>query len=195
MIIHGDTLIGDEIVKSHFACDVARCKGACCIEGDKGAPITADEVETIQELLPVIKEELSQEHIDFIEEFGFYETDHDGELVTTCLDDGKCCFVVEQANGVLSCGIENAYYKKKIDFIKPISCHLYPVRIREFETYTALNYHQWFLCGDACAKGDREQIKIYEFVETALRRRFGDVWYDELKELVAQMNSQSQDPT
>lgn len=181
MIIHGDTLISDDLLKELFACDVLKCKGACCIEGDKGAPLSKEEVETIESIKEEIFEELTPEHIAFIEENGFVEEDDDGELVTTCLDDGKCCFVVEQPNGILSCGIENAYYKNKVSFIKPISCHLYPVRIREFDTYTALNYHEWYLCTDACAKGLNEQIKVYEFVETALRRRFGDDWYEGLK--------------
>ncbi len=183
MIIHEDTLISDDVLKEFFACDVLKCKGACCIEGDRGAPITKDEVKEIEKILPTIFEELSDEHIDFINENGFYEKDDDGELVTTCLDDGKCCFVVEQPNGILNCGIENAFYKNKVDFIKPISCHMYPVRVKEYDTYTALNYHQWYLCTEACAKGDQERIKVYEFVENALRRRFGDQWFEGLKEI------------
>ncbi len=183
MIIHEDTLISDELLQEFFACDVQKCKGACCIEGDKGAPISQEEVEIIESIKEIVFEDLSQEHIDFIKENGFYEKDDDGELVTTCLDDGKCCFVIEQPNGILNCGIENAFYKNKIDFIKPISCHLYPVRIREFDTYSALNYHQWYLCGDACNKGDREQIKVYEFTKTALIRRFGEDWYKGLVQI------------
>lgn len=189
MIIHEDTLISDDVLKEFFACDVLKCKGACCIEGDKGAPITKEEVVEIEKIIPTVFEELSQEHIDFINENGFYEKDDDGELVTTCMDDGKCCFVVEQPNGILNCGIENAFYKNKVDFIKPISCHLYPVRIKEYDTYTALNYHQWYLCSDACTKGYQEQVKVYEFVENALRRRFGDQWYDGLKQIDLDLNN------
>ncbi len=188
MIIHENTLISDDVLKEFFACDVLKCKGACCIEGDKGAPVSKEEVVEIEKIKDVIFEELSDEHIDFIKENGFYEKDDDGELVTTCLDDGKCCFVVEQPNGVLACGIENAFYKNKTSFVKPISCHLYPVRLREFDTYTALNYHEWYLCKDACSKGSTEQIKVYEFVETALRRKFGDDWYEGLKEIDKELN-------
>ncbi|MFT5722938.1 MAG: hypothetical protein ACI9JN_000043 [Bacteroidia bacterium] len=189
MIIHEDTLISDDILKEFFACDVLKCKGACCIEGDKGAPITKAEVEKIEEIMPTIFEELTEEHIDFIHENGFYEKDDDGELVTTCLDDGRCCFVVKQPNGILNCGIENAFYKNKIDFVKPISCHMYPVRVKEYDTYTALNYHQWYLCTEACAKGDQEQVKVYEFVENALRRRFGDAWFEGLKKIDQDLNN------
>lgn len=188
MIIHEDTLISDDVLKEFFACDIQRCKGACCIEGDKGAPISKEEVVEIESIKDVIFEELTDEHIDFIKENGFYEVDDDGELVTTCLDDGKCCFVVEQPNGILGCGIENAYYKNKSSFIKPISCHLYPVRIKKFDTYTALNYHEWYLCKDACTKGSTENIKVYEFVETALKREFGEEWYEGLKEIDRNLN-------
>ncbi|MBO6515966.1 MAG: DUF3109 family protein [Bacteroidia bacterium] len=189
MIIHENTLISDDLLKEFFACDIQRCKGACCIEGDKGAPISKEEVVEIERIMEPVLEELSPEHRDFIQKNGFYEEDDDGELVTTCLDDGKCCFVVEQGNGVLGCGIENAFYKNKVDFVKPISCHLYPVRIREFDTYTTLNYHEWYLCQAACSKGRSEQIKVYEFTETALRRRFGDDWYEGLVEIDRNLNA------
>lgn len=190
MIIHEYTLISDDILKEFFACDVLKCKGACCIEGDKGAPVSKAEVKEIEKILPTVFEELTDEHKDFINENGFYEVDDDGELVTTCLDDGKCCFVVEQPNGILNCGIENAYYKNKVDFIKPISCHMYPVRVKDYGTYTALNYHQWYLCSDACDKGNSEQIKVYEFVKTALVRKFGEEWYDGLEQIDKQLNAE-----
>ncbi len=191
MIIHENTLISDEVLKEFFACNIQACKGACCIEGDKGAPVTKEEVVEIEQIMEPILEELSDEHVQFIKENGFYEEDDDGELVTTCLNDGKCCFVVEQPNGILGCGIENAYYKNKIDFVKPISCHLYPVRIKDYDSYTALNYHQWYLCSDACTKGQSEQIKVYEFVESALRRKFGDEWFEGLKAIDAQLEGGS----
>ncbi|MCB9262369.1 MAG: DUF3109 family protein [Flavobacteriales bacterium] len=188
MIIHQNTLISNDLFDEFFACDIQKCKGACCIEGDKGAPISTEEIKTIERILPLVLEELSDESIEHIKEENFYELDDDGEYVTTCLPDGKCCFVVEQPNGILSCGIENAFYKKKIDFLKPISCHLYPVRLKEFESYTALNYHQWYLCKDACSKGLSNQIKVFEFAESALRRKFGDEWYEELKQINNDLN-------
>ena len=189
MIIHEQTLVSDELLEEFFACDIQRCKGACCIEGDKGAPLEKEEITKIESILDTVFEELSEEHRDFIKQHGFYEQDTDGEYVTTCLDDGRCCFVVEHGNGILGCGIENAFYKKKIDYVKPISCHLYPVRIKEFDTYTALNYHKWHLCEAACSKGMNNQIKVYEFVEHALRRKFGDDWYEGLKAIDQELNS------
>ncbi|MBI1305039.1 MAG: DUF3109 family protein [Bacteroidetes bacterium] len=187
MIIHEDTLISDELLSEHFACNLKACKGACCIEGDKGAPLSREEVEIIEKNLPEILNHLEEENREFIKENGFYEADFDGELVTTCLPDGRCAFVRKGNDGVLTCGIEHTYYQNRIDFIKPISCHLYPVRIREFETYTALNYHRWPICSPACDKGQMEGIKVFEFVETALRRRFGDSWYDGLVEIDRQL--------
>lgn len=185
MIIHGNTLVSDELLEEYFACDVRMCKGACCVEGDTGAPLDAVEISAIQQHLPAIMDELDAEHRSFIESNGFYEKDDDGELVTKCLDNGQCCFVSESEDGILSCGMERAFYNNKSDFIKPISCHLYPVRIKTYETYTALNYHQWYLCKDACAKGQKNHIKVYEFVESALKRKFGNEWYKELKEIDA----------
>jgi hypothetical protein len=183
MIIHGDTLISEDLLAERFACDIRMCKGACCVEGDKGAPIDPKEIPKIEKNLNLILEELDDVHQSFIHKHGFYEVDDDGELVTTCLDNGQCCFVQESSNGTLSCAMESAYYKNKTDFIKPISCHLYPVRIKEFETYTVLNYNQWYLCADACVKGKVQDIKVYSFVEKALRRRFGDEWYEALCEI------------
>jgi len=183
VIQHENTIISDDVLKEFFACDIRMCKGACCVEGDKGAPLAVDEIKKIEDNLPAILNGLDDEHRSFIEENGFYETDTDGELVTKCLNNGQCCFVKEGANGILGCGMENAYYQKTTDFIKPISCHLYPIRVNETSEYTFLNYHQWYVCSDACAKGKTGQIKVYEFVETALRRKFGDTWYENLVEI------------
>jgi hypothetical protein len=183
MIIHNETLISDDILGEFFACDIRMCKGVCCVQGDAGAPLESSEVEHIERNLDLILTELDDVHRKFILENGFYEKDHDGELVTKCLDNGECCFVKEGANGVLGCGMENAHFNGKTDFIKPISCHLYPVRIKNFSTYTALNYHKWELCSPACDKGTKNGVKVYQFVEKALRRRFGDVWYEDLVEI------------
>ena len=183
MIIHEQTLISDEILNELFACDIQACKGACCIEGDKGAPLEQEELNIIEENLPAILNNLPEENRTFIEEHGFFEQDHDGEYVTTCLNDGRCCFVIEHGNGILGCGMEQTYYQNQSDFIKPISCHLYPVRLGQYGDFTALNYHQWPICSAACSKGQQNNVKVYEFVETALRRKFGDEWYEALVQI------------
>lgn len=180
MIIVEDTLISEEIFENNFVCDLNACKGACCIEGDRGAPITRDEVRTIEKNLDSIKEELPQRNKELIENIGFYEKDDDGELVTTCLPDGTCAFAITDKAGILKCGIEESFNKGDSDFLKPVSCHLYPARIKDYGQYTAINYHRWHICDAACSNGDKLNVPVYEFLETALRRRFGDQWYDEL---------------
>jgi Protein of unknown function (DUF3109) len=183
VIQHGNTLISDDVLSEFFTCDIRKCKGACCVEGDKGAPLEVEEIQQINHNLNPILNELDDEHRTFIEENGFYEKDDDGELVTKCLDNGQCCFVKEGANGILGCGMENAYYQKTSAFVKPISCHLYPIRIKQTKEFTFLNYHQWYLCNDACPKGTQDGTKVYEFVGNALIRKFGEQWYQELEEI------------
>lgn len=180
MIILENTLISDDLLEKKFICNIEACKGACCIEGDSGAPLEESEVEIIEKYLPSILEELDPEHTKFIEDKGFYEKDSDGDMVTTCLDDGRCCFVTKDERGVLGCAIENAHSAGKIDFKKPISCHLYPVRVKKLATYTTLNYHQWNICSEACALGEKEGVRVFEFCKDALIRRFGENWYQGL---------------
>lgn len=182
MIILGETLISEDIFEKQFICNIDKCKGACCIEGDKGAPVETAEVEILKKEYPNIKPFLSKEGIEFIEKNQFFEEDG-AEYVTTCLPDGKCCFVVEEKNGLLSCGIEKAYYAGKTDFLKPISCHLYPIRISKYATYHAVNYHQWDICSDACQLGEEKKVPVYQFLENSLTRKFGAEWYAELKEI------------
>jgi len=183
MILLQNTLISEDVIDRKFICDIERCKGACCIEGDQGAPVEKDEVELIKSQLTGIAKHLSEEGQAWIDEHGFVEEDKDGDLVTTCLPDGKCCFVTEDQNGKLACSIEQAYYAGDSTFLKPISCHLYPIRISKYVEYHAVNYHQWDICSDACALGNKVGVRVYEFLEAALIRKFGADWYSELKQL------------
>lgn len=183
MILHGDTLISEDVIEAKFICDIQKCKGACCIEGDRGAPIDEDEIEQLKVDLEAIKPHLSPEGIAWIEEHGFAEKDPDGGFATTCLPDGKCSFVVEAENGLLSCGIENAYHAGDTSFLKPISCHLYPIRVNQYSNYHALNYHEWNICSAACSLGAKEGVRVYEFLKTPLIRKFGEDWYTELSQL------------
>jgi hypothetical protein len=176
-----DTLISDTILEERFACNIDACKGACCIEGDKGAPLEKGEIDLISNNLSRILPYVDEEGRKHIEENGFFEEDFDGELVTQCLPDGRCVFTRRKSDGSLACGMEEAYYQKKSDFLKPISCHLYPIRIQQYEDFTALNYHEWDICKPACTKGSALNIKIYEFAKKALIRKFGEEWYEALK--------------
>lgn len=183
MILHGESLISEDVINARFICDIEKCKGACCIEGDRGAPLEAAEIEKISEDYDQIQEYLSEDGKILISHIGFYEEDPDGGHTTTCLPDGRCSFVIKDADGILSCGIENAYRDGKTDFRKPISCHLYPIRVSQYAHYHALNYHQWDVCKAACSLGEKEGVRVYEFLKDALIRKFGEQWYTELQEL------------
>jgi hypothetical protein len=183
MILHNETLISEDIINAHFICDIEKCKGACCIEGDRGAPIEQDEIEIVSDQLPKILPYLGKAAQDWIAKHDFFERDPDGGFTTTCMPDGRCSFVVEDTNGTLSCGIENAHRDKAIDFIKPISCHLYPIRAKQYSTYYALYYDRWEICTAACSLGEKEGVRVYEFLEVPLIRKFGQSWYKELKEV------------
>jgi hypothetical protein len=183
MILHDGTLISEEILKAKFICDIEKCKGACCIEGDRGAPIEQDEIAQVSEQLHTILPYLGTEAKNWIAEHDFYERDPDGGFTTTCLPNGKCSFVIEESDGILSCGIEKAFRNNKTSFIKPISCHLYPIRIKQYAKYHALNYDRWEICNAACSLGEREGVRVYEFLMEPLIRKFGEDWYGELKSL------------
>lgn len=179
MIIVGDCLVSEDVVEKQFACNVAACKGACCIEGDAGAPLDKEELVRINDNLETIKTEMDETGLSVLNAIGFHEKDPFDELVTTCKPNKECVFVVRK-EGVLNCAIEIANQKNSFNFPKPISCHLYPVRVAKFNEYHALNYHKWSICADACNKGKKEDIKVFEFAKDALIRKFGAAWYDEM---------------
>lgn len=181
MIAIDNTLISEELLDQKFVCDLNACKGACCEEGDLGAPLTLEEVDDIEANLPGIRPFMSAEGRDLLaSEIGFYEMAPDQELVTTTLDGKACVFAVKSTEGQWQCAIELAHKAGKSNFLKPVSCHLYPVRLREYPTFTAVNYHEWDICKAACACGERLSVPVYRFLKTPLIRRFGQVWYDDL---------------
>lgn len=179
MIIIGDTLVSEDIFEAQFICNLYACKGACCVEGDAGAPLLKEEVEIIKTEFDNIQPFLTPKYVKSINQQGFYESDKDGDLVTTCQKTGECNFVVKSKDGTLSCGIEMAHKAGKTTFKKPISCHLYPIRLSKVGDYTALNYHRWHICHAACSYGKQEQVTLFEFLKEPLIRAFGDNWYAE----------------
>jgi len=182
MILIGDTVISDEIRDSFFVCDLGKCKGACCVEGDLGAPLEEDELEVLEQVLPDVKPYLSQEGIREIEKQGAYIKDYEGDFSTPTLNGRECAYAVYDKKGILQCGIEKAWQDGKIPFRKPISCHLYPVRISSYDQYDAVNYDQWHICSDACTLGKTLQVPLYIFLKEALIRKYGEQWYEELLE-------------
>jgi len=184
MIVNGKTIISDDLKESNFVCDLAKCKGACCVEGDLGAPVNTEELDILEKIYPYVKPYLSEKGIQAIEEQGTYVFDEDKEYSTPTIEGKECAYAIYDQEGILKCGIEQAYFDKKISFQKPISCHLYPVRISRHESFEALNYDRWHICSPACKLGDQLKIPVYKFVKDALIRKYGEEWYDQLRKLI-----------
>jgi hypothetical protein len=180
MLQIGNTIISLDIIECKFLCDLSKCKGACCIHGDSGAPLEEEEVAVLNEIYPLIKHLLSGASINTIEKFGTSVIDCDGDIVTPLNDGKECAFTVFE-NGIAKCAIELAYQQKIISFLKPISCHLYPIRITKYNGYDALNYHQWEICQPAIESGMKNNVSIHEFLQGPLTRKYGKDWVNELK--------------
>lgn len=176
-----NTLVTLDIVERFFCCDLEKCLGACCIEGDAGAPVTESEVGEINRVLPEIERDMLPRAIEEVRDNGIAYRDPEGELVTTLLDGHNCAFSCYGPGGVCLCAIEKARREGRIDgFLKPISCSLYPLRVTEYKDFTAVNYHRWEICRSAEQLGRRKGIRLYQFLKEPLIRRFGAEWYDEL---------------
>lgn len=181
MISIGKTIVSEEVIKKQFSCDLKACYGECCVQGDSGAPLEEDEIGIIEDYLDEIKPYMTPDGIAAIEKYGVFDYDTDGEFVTTLVKGKECAFVYFE-NNIAFCAIEKAYREGKISYIKPISCHLYPIRISKFKNFEAINYHHWGICDLALVKGKREKTAIYEFVKEPLIRKYGKEWYDQLVE-------------
>jgi hypothetical protein len=177
-----DTLISLDLVERYFCCDLDSCLGECCIDGDAGAPITEDERRKLEEVLPAVIGDLLPAARREIEENGVAYVDCEGDLVTSIVDGRNCVFTTYGPGGMCMCALEKAWREGRIDFMKPMSCHLYPVRIREYDGFTAVNFHRWKICKCAEILGRKNGIRAYRFLEGPLVRRFGREWYDELVE-------------
>jgi hypothetical protein len=181
MIIIENTIVSDELVEEQFMCNLTACKGACCVEGVSGAPLEKEERKILDDIYEDVKPYLTERGIKAIEKFGKHLIDSDGDYVTPLVDGKKECAYTIFENGIALCGIERAYKEGKINFQKPISCHLYPVRIKKHKDYDAVNYDRWQVCSPACIKGKKDKVFVYEFVKTALIRKYGEDWYKQLE--------------
>lgn len=175
-----DTLVSLDLIERFFLCDLSSCKGVCCVEGDAGAPLEKAEFNLLRSILPEIWQELSPDAQRVIDEQGVGYIDRDGDIVTSIVNGKNCVFTYYDDKGICKCVIEKAYREGRIDFYKPISCHLYPVRVTRFNTFRAVNYHRWRICSAAEVLGKQERIPIYRFLREPLIRKFGQAWYDEL---------------
>lgn len=183
MIQIENKLISEDIFSEEFVCNLFKCKGICCVEGDAGAPLENAEAQILEDIYDKVKPYLTPQGIEAIEKQGKWEIDSaDGEYVTPLINGGECAYVIYDEKGYTKCGIEKAYEEGAVDWQKPISCHLYPIRITEYSDFDALNYHEWNVCSDACSLGKELQVPVYKFLKTPLIRKYGEQFYTHLSD-------------
>lgn len=189
--VHGliqieDKLISSEVTEELFHCDIAACKGACCVEGELGAPLSEEELNILEEIYEEVKPFLNEKGIKAIEEQGTSVLDFTNAYSTPLVKGRECAYTTFDDKGVAMCGIEQAWAAGATHFRKPISCHLYPIRVKKYEHFEALNYDRWSICSDACSLGKKKGIPVYEFAKDALIRAYGEEFYQVLDSLVKQ---------
>ncbi|MGB3184063.1 MAG: DUF3109 family protein [Cyclobacteriaceae bacterium] len=180
MILVEHTVISDDIRDQLFVCNLSKCKGACCVEGDLGAPLEDDELSVIKEIAGEVRPYLSEAGQRELDKQGAYVLDSDGDYSTPTIGGKECIYAIYDENKILKCGIEQAYLDGKINWKKPVSCHLYPIRITRYDEFEALNYDRWHICAPACDLGKELGVPVYKFLKDALIRKYGEKWYDSL---------------
>jgi hypothetical protein len=188
MILIEDTCVSDDIAEKFFVCDLNKCKGACCVEGDLGAPLENVELPILENIYQKVKPYLSKKGIEAIEKQGTYIKDFEGDYSTPTIAGRECAYAIYDDNKILKCGIEQAYLDDKIDFRKPISCHLYPIRITKYEHFHAINYERWHICNPACSLGEQLGVPVYQFLKEPLIRAYGEDWYNQLEKEIFEKN-------
>lgn len=191
MIQIEDIVVSSDILTEKFICNLEACQGECCIEGDAGAPVEKNEVAELEKVLPEVWDELSPEAQAVIKKQGVVYTDQDGDLVTSIVGNKNCVFTCYDENGCCYCAIEKAYREGKCNFYKPISCHLYPIRIENYGPYTAVNYHRWDVCKAAVILGKMKGVPVYQFLKEPLIRKFGADWYQMLSDCAEEWTKQN----
>ena len=179
MIEIKDTVVTLDLFREQFCCDLGACKGACCIEGDAGAPVKLEEVAQLEEAAEIVWDELSPKAQEVIKAQGVVYTDQDGDIVTSIVDNKDCVFTCYDDKGCCYCAIDKAFREGRCKFQKPISCHLYPIRLSRMGSYTAVNYHRWDVCKAATLLGKKLNLPVYKFLKEPLIKAFGQEWWDE----------------
>jgi len=188
----GDVLLSSEILTEKFCCDLSACKGQCCVEGDAGAPVTLDEIAEIEDSVDAVWSDLSASAQAVIDKQGIAYTDQEGDLVTSIVGGKDCVFTYYGERECCLCALEKAYRAGKTRFCKPVSCALYPIREKKLGGgLVGLNYNRWDVCKMAIAKGIEENLPLYQFLRDPLIRRFGEDWYQELLDTVAELKAQN----
>ncbi|NBB77084.1 MAG: DUF3109 family protein [Bacteroidetes bacterium] len=174
----GDVILSEDIATAHFSCDISRCKGACCVIGDAGAPVSREEIPVLRKAYRVLKDDLSQNARNAVKDHGVIQGNSEEGFELTCVESGECIFVEKDEQGVVTCAIQRAYYEGRFDWEKPISCHLYPVRLKRIAGVDYANFEYIpRLCSAGCERGKSEGTYLADFLKTALIRRYGEDWY------------------
>ena len=179
MLIVDDCIISDDIADCAFSCSLECCKGMCCVEGDAGAPLESDEIELLQKLMPEVEPYMTREGLEAVRRDGVAVSDPEGQPTTTLVNNRECAFAVWR-DGVAFCAIESAYLDGRISFRKPVSCHLYPIRVDDYGEFRAVNYHRWEVCRASLCNPDTINTPLYVYLREPLVRKFGEEWYNEL---------------
>lgn len=193
MIEIGDKIVSMDVLEVLFACDYEQCKGICCVEGDSGAPLEPGEADMLRKYLPQVEPLLSPRALEVIREQGVSYIDEEGDEVTSIVGGKDCVFTTYGERGNCLCAYEKMYYEGQIDWIKPLSCQLYPIRLTKYKGFTAVNYHKWSVCKCALKRGKREGVPVYRFLKAPLVRAFGAEWYEQLEE-AARLLAQDDQP-
>jgi hypothetical protein len=180
-------LISRDIFEQHFCCDLSKCEGYCCVEGQSGAPLEDEETIILEKILPDIAPFLQKSALKIVKEKGTWETDFDNDKVTPLINGCECVYAIFEDN-ICKCAIEKAYNKGIIDFAKPISCHLYPIRISKFQEYEALNYHSWYVCEVARELGKKSNISVFRFLKAPIIRKYGKKFFQKMEEIEKTLN-------
>ena len=183
----GKTIVSESIIEKDFVCNLSACKGACCVDGDAGAPLDSEEIKILKDIYPKVKPFLRKEGIAVIEAQGTHVNTAFGDNETPLINGADCAYVIFDDKKTALCGIEEAYNQGEISWKKPLSCHLYPIRVKDYSEFSAVNYDNWEICDDACALGKELQVPVYKFVKEALIRKFGEDWYAELEKVASKM--------
>lgn len=187
-----DKLVSTEIFEKEFVCNLGACKGICCVKGDDGAPMTLEEVNLLEDHIDQIKPFMTAEGIAQIDAEGVFYMDRENEPVTSLNKGKECSFVTLGDDGIYKCSIEQAHREGAIAFNKPMSCHLYPIRVKNYRSFKSLNYDRWPICKDACTLGEQLKVPVYKFLKEPLTRAFGAPFYEELEKVAAELNKHQQ---
>jgi len=192
MVLIDDVLVSRAVLEEEFVCNLSACKGACCVDGDEGAKVTAEEIKIMEQLYEKVKPYLTEAGIKKIEEDGFYYESEKGQLHLNTVK-GKACIFLHYKNDIALCGIQQAQIDGIVDWPKPISCHLYPIRIDEYKDFDAVNYYEWDICSAACVLGKKLKMPVYEFLKAPLLRKYGEAFYNQVEAAAEHLKKENND--